>query len=113
SFFIAEIVFAQTDLDKIRSYRQVNESSIYNEFISFLQIPNVATDTANIRKNANYLVQLMRAKGINNIQLLEANGNDVPPVVYGECIVANATKTVIFYAHYDGQPVNPALWAKG
>ena len=27
--------------------------------------------------------------------------------------VPGATKTVIFYAHYDGQPVNPATWAKG
>lgn len=22
-------------------------------------------------------------------------------------------QTLIFYAHYDGQPVNPAQWAKG
>jgi len=33
--------------------------------------------------------------------------------VYGEANVPGAGKTVIFYAHYDGQPVNPALWAKG
>lgn len=113
SFFISISLFAQTDLEKIRSYRTKNESTIYNEFISFLKIPNVATDTANIRKNADFLVQFMNAKGINNIQLLEAKDKYVPPVVYGEVNVLNATKTIIFYAHYDGQPVNPATWAKG
>jgi acetylornithine deacetylase/succinyl-diaminopimelate desuccinylase-like protein len=33
--------------------------------------------------------------------------------VYGEVIVPGARLTIIFYAHYDGQPVNPAQWAKG
>ena len=113
SFFIATNIFAQTGLEKIRSYRTKNESSVYNEFISFLQIPNIATDTANIRKNAGFLVQLMNAKEIGNVQLLEANDKSVPPVVYGEVNVPNATKTIIFYAHYDGQPVNASLWAKG
>ena len=112
-FFSAISTFAQTDLDKVRSYRTKNELSIYGDFVSFLQIPNVATDTANIRKNADYLVQMMNAKGIANVQLLEADDRLVPPVVYGEFNVANATQTVVFYAHYDGQPVNPATWAKG
>ena len=113
SFSITGNVFAQTDLEKIRSYTTKNEPSVYNEFISFLQIPNVATDTVHIRKNAEYLMQLMNAKEISNVQLLEANNQYVPPVVYGEVNIPNATKTIIFYAHYDGQPVNPATWAKG
>jgi acetylornithine deacetylase/succinyl-diaminopimelate desuccinylase-like protein len=113
AFLFASTLFAQTDLEKIRSYRTKNESVIYKDFISFLKIPNVATDTANIRKNADFLVQLMKARGVSNIQLLEANEQHVPPVVYGEVSVPNVIKTVIFYAHYDGQPVNPATWAKG
>jgi acetylornithine deacetylase/succinyl-diaminopimelate desuccinylase-like protein len=105
---------AQTsDLEKIRSYRTKQEARIYNDFISFLKIPNVATDTANIRKNGDFLVQLMNAKGIHRVQLLEADEKNVPPVVYGEENVPGAGRTVIFYAHYDGQPVNPALWVKG
>ncbi len=36
-----------------------------------------------------------------------------PPAVYGEVKVPGATQTLIFYAHYDGQPVNPAQWAPG
>jgi acetylornithine deacetylase/succinyl-diaminopimelate desuccinylase-like protein len=112
--FFSLIVIAQiSDLERIRSYREKNESSIYNDFISFLKIPNVATDTANIRKNADFLLQLMRSKGIEHLQLLEANDENVPPVVYGEVNIPGAAKTIIFYAHYDGQPVNPSLWEKG
>ncbi|HEV8285829.1 MAG TPA: M20/M25/M40 family metallo-hydrolase [Chitinophagaceae bacterium] len=114
SLLIFTITFGQTpDLEKIHSYRQKNEASVYNDFISFLKIPNVATDTLNIRKNADFLSRLMNEKGISNVQLLEANDKNVPPVVYGEIKVHGAAKTVIFYAHYDGQPVNPSLWAKG
>jgi len=114
STFFPLIAIAQiSDLEKIRSYRAKNESSVYSDFISFLRIPNVATDTANIRKNADFLLQLMRSRGIEHPQLLEANDENVPPVVYGEVNVATATKIIIFYAHYDGQPVNPAKWTGG
>jgi acetylornithine deacetylase/succinyl-diaminopimelate desuccinylase-like protein len=101
------------DLNKVRSYRTRNEHGIYSDFISFLQIPNVASDTPNIRRNAEFIFRLMNTKGIGNVQLLEADDKYVPPVVYGEVNVSRATKTVIFYAHYDGQPVNAATWAKG
>ena len=114
SLFLSLITIAQTsNLEKIRSYRQKNEPAIYNDFISFLKIPNVATDTANIGRNADFLLQLMSSKGIEHLQLLEADGKNIPPVVYGEVNVPGATKTIIFYAHYDGQPVNPSLWTKG
>ena len=114
SLFLSLITIAQTsNLEKIRSYREKNEPAIYNDFISFLKIPNVATDTANLRKNADFLTQLMNSKGIERVQLLEADSKNIPPVVYGEMNVSGATKTIIFYAHYDGQPVNSSLWAKG
>src|SRR6266508_50421 len=106
--------FSQTTaLEKIRLYRRENERTIINDFFSFLQIPNVATDTANIAKNASWLVQQMNAEGIKNVSLLSIDEKNVPPVVYGEINVPGAAKTIIFYAHYDGQPVNAALWAKG
>ena len=113
SFLFTSGLLAQTDVENIRSYRLKNEAAIYNDFISFLQIPNVATDTGNIRRNADFLVQKMNTIGISKVQLLEGNDQYVPPVVYGEIQVPGATKTVIYYAHYDGQPVNPATWAKG
>ena len=41
-------------------------------------------------------------------QLLSVS--DTPPAVYGSLSVPGATRTVVFYAHYDGQPVTPADW---
>ena len=32
------------------------------------------------------------------------------PLVYGELKVEGARRTLLLYAHYDGQPVDPALW---
>jgi len=34
-----------------------------------------------------------------------------PPVVFGSLKSAGAKRTVIFYAHYDGQPVTPSQWS--
>ena len=121
SSLLSLVTIAQSpDLQKVRLYREKNESAFYNDFISFLKIPNVATDTVNIRKNADFLLQLMKSKGLEDVRLLEADDKNlpagrqgVPPVAYGEVKVPGATKTIIFYAHYDGQPVNPSLWAKG
>ncbi len=54
----------------------------------------------------------MKKRGIEKVQLLNASTTGVPPAVYGEVKVAGAKQTLIFYAHYDGQPINPAQWAK-
>lgn len=102
--------FAQsTGTSSIRQYRQANEHRLLSEYVSLLSIPNVASDTPNIRKNADYLVAEMQKRGLKP-QLLEAANKAVPPVVYGEWMTPGAAKTVIFYAHYDGQPTEAADW---
>src|SRR5262245_62851394 len=40
-------------------------------------------------------------------ELLETSGN---PLVYGELRVPGATRTLLLYAHYDGQPVDAKSW---
>ena len=106
--------FSQTpDIVKVRNWRQQQEPAIIKEFISFLAIPNVAADSANIQKNAAFIEQMMRDRKIGNIQLLTGADKRFPPAVYGEIRVPGAQQTIGFYAHYDGQPVNPAQWAKG
>lgn len=97
----------------IRKYVQSNQKTIIDEYLSFLAIPNVASDSANIRKNAGFIMDMMKKRNIANIQLLEAKSPSTPPAVYGEVKISGATQTLIFYAHYDGQPVNPSQWAPG
>lgn len=96
-----------------RDYVKRNQHSIMEEFASLLSIPNVAADSVNIRKNADLIMELMRRRGIANVQKLIPSTAGAPPSVYGEVLVPGAKQTLIFYAHYDGQPVNPDQWATG
>ena len=102
-----------TDILKIRNYRAVHEKEIINEFVSFLSIPNIASDSLNIQKNASYIMDMMKRRGIEDVQLLFPQTIGAPPAIYGEVKVPGAKQTLIFYAHYDGQPVNPDQWAEG
>ena len=112
--FLSHFADAQSEkVLQVRKYRQQNEHAILNEYFSFLSIPNVTADTQNILKNAAFIMEMMKRRGIENIQLLHPITKEAPPSVYGEYLVPNATGTIIFYAHYDGQPVNAAQWAKG
>ena len=95
---------------EVRDYRMQNEDRIIRELSEFLAIPNVASDTPNIQKNAAHLVEMLEARGIET-HLLPITGRG--PVVFGKLITPEAKRTVIFYAHYDGQPVDPAAWTDG
>src|SRR5579859_5302617 len=97
-------------VQEVRAYRMDKEDRIVRELAEFLSIPNVASDSANIQKNAAHLVEMLEARGIET-QLLPIAGRG--PVVFGKLISPEATRTVIFYAHYDGQPVDPAAWTDG
>lgn len=111
--FLSTFGYTQSpDILKIRNYRIGHEKPILDEFVSFLSIPNVAVDTINLRKSAGFLMDMMKKRGIQQVQLLDPVTAGAPSSVYGEITTAGAKQTLIFYAHYDGQPVNPAQWAK-
>ena len=94
--------------DPINQWRQAHEQQIVDQFAELLSIPNVAADKPNIRRNANHIAQLMRDVGMS-VELLELEGSN--PVVFAERKSPGATKTLMIYIHYDGQPVNPDNWA--
>lgn len=95
---------------EVRDYRTNNEDRIIRELSDFLAIPNIASDTANIQKNADHLVELLEARGIEtHLFAIKDRG----PVIFGKLNSLTATKTIIFYAHYDGQPVDAAAWSDG
>jgi len=91
-----------------RRWREAHERAILSEFTELLALPNIARDGPNIRKNAAAVAALMEKRGVKT-RLLEVP--EAPPVVYGEIHVAGAARTIVFYAHYDGQPVDPKEWA--
>jgi acetylornithine deacetylase/succinyl-diaminopimelate desuccinylase-like protein len=92
---------------RVRAYRQANEHAIVRELMELLAIPNLASDSIGIRRNADHLVTLFARRGVA-ARRLESPGS--PPAVYGELRTPGATRTILFYAHYDGQPVERSAW---
>jgi len=107
---LSALAFAQQNpaAAAARRWRQTHERPILAEFIDLLAIPNLASDDANIRKNAAVIVTLLEKRGVK-AGLMEVTG--APPVVFGEIDTPGATRTLVFYAHYDGQPLDPKEWA--
>jgi acetylornithine deacetylase/succinyl-diaminopimelate desuccinylase-like protein len=104
--FVASLSAGQTS---VRDYRRAHERQILAEFTRLLAIPNLASDTPNIRRNAQFILEMMQRRGLSP-RLLETKTRQSPPAVYGEWKVPGATQSVIFYAHYDGQPTDPKQW---
>lgn len=86
-----------------------NKAAILAEYAELLAIPNVATNVADIRRNAGHIMAMMAKRGLSP-KLLEGNSAAVPPAIYGEWKVPGAKRTLVLYAHYDGQPVTAADW---
>jgi acetylornithine deacetylase/succinyl-diaminopimelate desuccinylase-like protein len=91
---------------KVDAWVAANQRAIVSELVDLLAIPNVAADRENIRKNATRLREMLARRGLT-AEILETTGN---PLVWGELKVVGATRTILLYAHYDGQPVNPKDW---
>lgn len=111
--FVGSLAGAQTPdaaavRASVRAYTAAHDVEIVHELSDFVSIPNLASDAANIGRNAGHLLAMMTARGIS-ARLLESPSGG-PPVVYGELRAPGATKTVVFYAHYDGQPVDTTQW---
>jgi acetylornithine deacetylase/succinyl-diaminopimelate desuccinylase-like protein len=102
-------IFAQTTQEKVRDFRKANEHQILKEFTTLLSLPNVAANTQDIRKNAALIMEMMKQRGLSP-RLLEGSTADTPPSVYGEWKVPGAQRTILLYAHFDGQPTDPKQW---
>jgi acetylornithine deacetylase/succinyl-diaminopimelate desuccinylase-like protein len=107
----AAIVPAQTlsSQSSARAYALKKERDILSEFISLLSIPNVASDTSGIRRNADFITAAMERRGLSP-RLLRAKDPAAPPLIYGEWKAPGATTTLMLYAHYDGQPTVASKW---
>src|SRR5262245_9382572 len=83
------------------------------ELKDYLRIPSISTDPdykAEVRRAASFLRGKMEQGGLT-AEIIETAGH---PLVYGEWLgapPAQNTPTVLFYGHYDVQPVDPLdLW---
>src|SRR5580704_11843527 len=90
-----------------RQWREGHERAIIDEFIALLAIPDIASDRINIQRNAEGIARMMEKRGIA-ARLVSVPGAN--PVVFGEILSPGATRTIVLYAHYDGQPLDPREW---
>src|SRR6266849_552072 len=111
-FFLASVpvTSAQTNQAAVaaRQWRQQHERAIIDEFFSLLALPNIARDKADIQRNAELIAKMMEQRGVPSKLVTIPDAN---PVVFGEIRTPGATRTIVFYAHYDGQPLDPKEWA--
>lgn len=90
----------------VRAWRAEHEKEILLELYDLLRIPNVATDKPNIARNADTLARMFEHRRFAPDIVATAGS----PVVLAERRDPSLRRTITFYFHYDGQPVNPAEW---
>jgi acetylornithine deacetylase/succinyl-diaminopimelate desuccinylase-like protein len=81
------------------------------ELKDFLAIPSISAlpdRAADVARCADWTADEMRRVGLESVEVIATPGH---PVVYGEWCHATGAPTLLFYGHYDVQPVDPVdLW---
>lgn len=93
------------DFINVHRDRYVEELKEYLAIPSISALPQHAPD---VRRAAEWTAQSLRDAGLHKVRLIETPGH---PVVYGEWLGAPGKPTILYYGHYDVQPVDPVeLW---
>ncbi len=99
--FLALAPLAAQNMDRV---------ALLNEFAELLSIPNVSRNLPDTERNAALIMKMYARRGVA-LRKLDAGGG--PPALYGEIRTPGARRTILFYAHYDGQPVVEREWSQG
>ncbi len=98
-------------MDDVFKYLEANRDRYLSELNEFLRIPSISTGRENLRDVqhcAQWVVEHLKSIGMESVQTFKTPGH---PIVYGEWLRASGKPTVLFYGHYDVQPVDPVnLW---
>jgi acetylornithine deacetylase/succinyl-diaminopimelate desuccinylase-like protein len=98
-------------VDNVIDFINVNRDRYLEELKAFLAIPSISAlpqHADDVKRCANWCADEMRRIGMGNVKLVDTPGN---PVVYGDWLGAPDAPTILFYGHYDVQPVDPLeLW---
>lgn len=95
-------------LDRLYS---ANQKRFISEWMELLRFPSISADPQRIgdcRACAQWLIKHLKKIGMKSVRLIET---DHKPLVYAELLEKPGKPTVLFYGHYDVQPVDPLnLW---
>ena len=76
------------------------------EHREFVSLPNVALNAEDMQKNVEWLQAAFLKRGFS----VGALSTETIPIVLAEKIIDPDLPTVLFYLHFDGQPVDPSKW---
>ena len=94
-----------TDVER---YRAAHEAQIVEQLAALVRVRSIAADHEGLGAAAQLLVAQLKERGFA-AQEWRADPR-TPPLVFGTLTVPGAKRTVVYYAHYDGQPVTPSQW---
>ena len=98
-------------MNQVVDFINVNRDRYVEELKQYLAIPSISAlpqHTADVRRAAEWTADALKQVGMQNVRLIDTPGN---PVVYGDWLNAPGKPTILFYGHYDVQPVDPVdLW---
>ena len=98
-------------MEKVLPYIEANKERYLKELKEFLAIPSISSQKdhdGDMMRCAQWVAEQMRTIGMESVQILPTGGH---PLVYSNWLHSPGNPTVLFYGHYDVQPVDPLnLW---
>src|SRR5436190_6994488 len=98
-------------MNNVIDFINTNRDRYVDELKAYLAIPSISAlpqHAADVKRCAEWTADEMRRIGLQNVKLIDTPGF---PVVYGDWLGAPGAPTILFYGHYDVQPVDPLnLW---
>ena len=94
-------------MDPVVDFINLQRDRYIEELKSYLAIPSISAlpqHAGDVRRCAEWTADELRRIGLQNVRLIETPGN---PVVYGDWLGKPGAPTILFYGHYDVQPVDP------
>jgi acetylornithine deacetylase/succinyl-diaminopimelate desuccinylase-like protein len=98
-------------MNPVVDFINVNRDRYVEELKQYLAIPSISAlpqHAGDVRRAAEWTSGAFQGAGLQNVRVIETPGN---PVVYGDWLNAPGKPTILYYGHYDVQPVDPVeLW---
>jgi len=96
--------------EKILGYLDNHRDEHVEQLVEFLKIPSISSQSdhdQDTRRAASFVADELKELGLT-VEVVDLGGH---PLIYAETEIRPDRKTLLFYGHYDVQPVDPLdLW---